>query len=740
MVSQWLVLGSLLLLLAPAPALSESAPRMLMSTTAVPPVASPRPHLVKSPHGDRADEYFWLRDDDPKTKRADVMAYLQAENAHTEAVLAPLAGLQAQLLGEMRSRIVADDSSVPAYAHGWWTWQAYAPGAEHPRLMRQRGGPERPDPKAPQEVMLDLPARAAGQAFYKLGDHAISPDGRLLAFTEDTTGRRIHTLRVRDLVTGQMLPDAVPGVLESVVWAADSRTLYYVRQDPVLLQSGPVYRHRLGQLAASDTLVFDEADKTLFTEIRASASRRYLIVHLRGGDTTESMALRLDREGARLQRVLARRPKIRHEVDHYEGRWFIRTNEGAVNFRLVSAPEGAPEARRSWRSLVPGRDDAAVEAFVLVPGGVAIEERVAADRRVRLVRQGRSQALAAAPGVSQGLGARPDPQAAHLRYTQQSMVQPQATYDWHLASGQALLRKTRAVPGVDASLYATQRLWATARDGKRIPVTLAWRRDRARSDGTAPLLVSGYGSYGLSLDTYFSANRISLLDRGFVVAQAHVRGGADLGEAWFEDGRLMNKRNSFYDFIDATDALLAAGWGDKTRVFASGGSAGGLLMGAVANMAGDRYRGMLLAVPFVDVVTTMLDETIPLTVNEYTQWGNPADKAAYDYMLSYSPYDNLRAQAYPAMYVSTGLWDSQVQYFEPAKYVARLRAKKTDTQPLLLDTDLASGHGGASGRYAALERLARQYAFLIDLAGLAAPASASGPAAVTANPAPAGPK
>jgi oligopeptidase B len=304
-----------------------------------------------------------------------------------------------------------------------------------------------------------------------------------------------------------------------------------------------------------------------------------------------------------------------------------------------------------------------------------------------------------------------------------SMVQPPAIYDLHLASGQPVLRKQREVPTYDASRYSTARFWAPSRDGKRIPVTLAWRPDRAGNDGKAPLLIDGYGAYGYSLTPGFRANSVSLLDRGFVLAMAHVRGGADLGQAWFEDGRMLNKRNSFNDFVDVTDALLAAGWGAKDKVFASGGSAGGLLMGAVANLAGERYRGMLLAVPFVDVVTTMLDETIPLTVNEYSQWGHPNDKAAYEYMLSYSPYDNLAAKAYPAMYVSTGLWDSQVQYFEPAKYVARLRARKTDGQPLLLDTDLSSGHGGASGRFGPLQRQARQYAFLLDLAGLAGPAS-----------------
>jgi oligopeptidase B len=694
-----------------------------------PPVAAKIPFLVTSPNGDRVDEYHWLRDDDPKTKRPEVLQHLQAENAYTEVMLAPLAGLQQQVLAEMRGRIRPDESSAPAYDRGWWTWTEFSAGADYPRVLRRRGGPEQPDPKAPVQVLLDQPAMAQGHAFFKVGNAVVSPDGKVLAWAEDTTGRRIHTLRFRNLVTGQVYPDAVPGVLENLVWANDNRTLFYIRQDPVTLQSGPVYRHLLGSSVQSDVKVYDEPDKTLFTEIEATASRRFVMIRLRGGDTTETRAVPADRPGAPVQVVLARRAKLRHSADHLHGRWFIRTNEDAPNFKLVSVREGASEVRSAWRTLVPGRDDATLERFVLLQRGIALQERVQADRRVRLLLNGRSKPLATPPGATVTLGENPDPQTAHLRYSVTSLIQPQATYDLHLASGVPILRKLRQVPGFEASLYATERLWAPSRDGKRIPVTLAWRRDAARADGTAPLLVYGYGSYGMSSDPAFNPSRVSLLDRGFVWAIAHVRGGAEMGQAWFEDGRMQHKQNSFNDFVDATDALLQAGWGARTKVFAMGGSAGGLLLGAVANQAGERYRGMLVAVPFVDVVTTMLDETIPLTTNEYAQWGDPRQKDAYATMLAYSPYDNLRAKAYPAMYVSTGLWDSQVQYFEPAKYVARLRALKTDSNPLLLDTDMASGHGGASGRFSVLNRTAREYAFVIDLArrtGAGESAAASG--------------
>ena len=697
-----------------------------------PPVAAQVPHIVKSPHGDRTDEYYWLRDDDPKTKRPEVIQYLEAENAYTETVLAPLAGLQKQLVAEMRGRIKEDDSTPPVYDRGWWYWREFKAGDEYPRLMRQRGTPERLDPKAQPQLLLDQPALAQGHAYFRVGSTAVSPDGKLLAWTEDTGGRRIHTLRFKNLVTGQIYPDSVPGVLEEMAWANDNRTLFYIRQDPVTLQSGPVYRHVLGTGAAADVKVFEEADKTLFVSVGRTASGRYVQIGVYGTETAETLVVPADKPTAAVKVVLKRRDKVRHSADHLNGRWVIRTNEEALNFKLVSAPEGAPDVRSLWRTLVPAREQATLEAFVLTTRGIAVQERVNADTRVRLLgRAGPAKALALPPGTVVALGEHRDAAAVHLRYNVTSMVQPTATYDLHLATGKATLRKVREVPGYDASLYATQRLWAPARDGKRIPVTLAWRKDRVKlngqgqADGTAPLFVIGYGSYGYSYDPSFSSNRPSLMDRGFVVAIAHVRGGAELGEGWYEDGRMMNKKNSFTDFIDATEALLKAGWGAPGLVFANGGSAGGLLMGAVANMAPQLYKGMVLDVPFVDVVTTMLDESIPLTANEWQQWGDPREKAAYDYMLSYSPYDNIKAQAYPAMLVTTGLWDSQVQYYEPAKYVARLRAKKTDSNPLLLATNMKAGHGGASGRFEILNELAREFAFLLQLAGRAETAGAA---------------
>lgn len=683
-----------------------------------PPVAEQRPHLVVGPQGQRPDEYHWLRDDDPKAKRPEVMAYLEAENAYAQAVLAPLQPLRERLRAEYQSRIEPAETTPPAYAHGWWQWREYRPGADHPVLMRQRGSPEWPDPRAPRQVVLDTQARAQGQAYYQLAATAMSPDGRVLAYVEDTTGRRMHTLRFRDLATGADLPDRLDGVLEDLAWAADSRTVFYVRQDPVTLQSGPVWRHRLGTPAEADVMVYDEPDKTLFVGLGNTASMRYVVIHLSGTDTTETRVVDARRPTTAARVALARRPGVRHSADHLRGRWVVRTNEDAPDFRLVSAAQAAPDDRRRWRTLVPARPQATLEDFALFDGGIAVQERVAAELRVSLLRNGRLQPVMSSDGGTVMLGDNRDARAAHLRLRVMSMVQPAATWDVHLASGRHTLRHVRPVPGYDATRYATQRIWAPARDGQRIPVTVAWRPDRTGADGRAPLLVQGYGAYGFSYDPTFSSPRVSLLDRGFVVAIAHVRGGAELGEAWYEAGKLMHKKNSFNDFVDATDALVRAGWGAPDKVFASGGSAGGLLMGVVANEAGQRFRGIVMDVPFVDVISTMLDETIPLTANEWTQWGDPREKAAHDYMLSYSPYDNLRAQDYPAMLVTTGLWDSQVQYFEPAKYVARLRARKTDRNPLLLATNLSAGHGGASGRYAELDEYAREAVFLLWQAGV----------------------
>jgi oligopeptidase B len=685
------------------------------------PRAERRPFVVQSEHGNRQDEYHWLRDDGATAKRPEVLRYLEAENRHTEAVLAPLKGLRDRLYQEMVSRVKADDSTVPVYERGWWTWRQYEDKIEHPRLMRRRGSAEAPDPLAPAQVLLDLPQQAIAQRYYSLGMARVSPDGQWLAWTEDVIGRGSHDLYIQNLSNHRLLPERIRGVLEGIVWAADSRTLFYVQQDPVTLHSGAVWRHERGTDPARDVKVYDEDDKTLFVELRMSASRRHVLIDIHGSDTAELRAIPADQPRRSPDLVFRRKPGVRLHADHLGRRWVLRTNEGVPNFHLVEAPEKTPEQRDTWREIVPPRETASLEDFALFDNAFVIEERVQARRRVRVLSSSGEEVRVIDGGeaASVALGENADPAAAHAQVVVQSMVRPPATVDVHLATGRQVLRRQEVVRGFVPSQYKTQQVWAPSRDGEKIPVTLAWRVDRARRDGSAPLLLEVYGAYGDSYEPDFESHRVSLLDRGFVVGIAHVRGGAEMGQPWYEAGRLMNKHHSFEDFVDVTDHLVSQRWAAPDRVFAQGGSAGGLVMGVVANDAGSRYRGIALDVPFVDVVTTMLDASIPLTANEWGQWGDPRKKQAYDYMLAYSPYDNITARDYPPMLVTTALWDSKVQFHEPAKYVARLRATKTDRNPLLLHVEMHAGHGGAAGRFERPRHWARQYAFFLDLAGLA---------------------
>jgi oligopeptidase B len=697
----------------PAPGNDMAAP--------VPPVAKRVPHVVKSPHGDRVDEYYWLRDDDPKAKRQEIIEHLKEENAYTDAMLAHVKPLRDRLVAEMRARIKEDDSSVPVYDNGYWYWRRFDAGAEYPILLRQRGGPVAPEAGAAEEIVLDIPQLARPHSYYNVGATAVSPDNRWLAYAEDTVGRRIYTLRFRNLVTGEVAPESITGVLADAEWAADSATVFYLRQDPQTLVRGTVFRHRLGTDPAGDAMVYDEQDPELFTGIARSSSRRFLLIQLEGYDTTETRVVPLAAPTTAPVVVLPRRSDVRTYADHLGDRWILRTNDAARNFRLVAAPDSAPDDRARWRDIVPARDDAAIDAFALFDRAIVIEERVDANSRLRVLPTDDRAPFAVGadePAFAMNLGDNPDPAVHAARYTYTSMTTPTTAYDVDLANGERHLRKVQPVIGYDATLYATERLWAPSRDGKRIPISLAYRRDRFRRDGTAPLYVEGYGAYGIANDPYFSSNRVSLLDRGFVIAIAHVRGGAELGQEWYEDGKLLSKQNTFNDFVDVTDHLVRERFGARDKVFAAGGSAGGLLMGVIANQAGDRYRGIALHVPFVDVVTTMLDETIPLTTNEWSQWGDPREKRFHDAMLAYSPYDNIRAREYPAMLVTTGLWDAMVQYYEPAKYVARLRATKTGTSPLLFHVTMEAGHSGKSGRFERLAEVAREYAFFLDLAGL----------------------
>lgn len=686
-------------------------PGAMSSEQSNPPIAEQRPHEVASPHGTRSDPYYWLRDD----ARANpaVLAHLVAENAYVNAVLAPVAALEQQLFNELRARIQEDDSSVPTFDRGYWYYARFAAGKQYPIHVRRAGNSDAPTGE--EEVLLDGNQLAIGHAFYKLENYEISPDGRLLAWVEDTVGRNQFVLRVRELATGAMLPDTASNITGGLAWSADSATVFYVGRDEVTLRSDRVFRLPLG---GEPALVHLEKDGQFYVGIGATKSRRYVLIGIRS--TTTAEILLIDAEQPEVPpRVFAVRERDHlYSLDHLDEHFIILTNDRGKNFRVAEVRDGEEGDRANWRDVIAHRDDTLIESVEIFDGFVAASVRTGGLRKVRVLPGGRDAEAfvveAEDPAYAMSVIDTPDPATPRVRYAYDSLTRPSSVFELDVATGVRTLKKQQPVPTYDPSRYASAYLHATSADGTAVPVSVVYRRDTPL-DGTAPLLIYGYGSYGFSTEPSFGAARVSLLDRGWVYAIAHIRGGQELGRAWYEAGKLGAKHNTFTDFVAVTEHLLAQGYGAHGKVFAMGGSAGGLLVGAVANLRPDLYRGIASFVPFVDVVTTMLDESIPLTTNEYDEWGNPtADPAAYAYMLSYSPYDNITAQAYPAIYVHTGLWDSQVQYFEPAKWVARLRATKRDANPVLLDTNMSAGHGGASGRFDALREVARAYAFLLQ--------------------------
>jgi oligopeptidase B len=574
----------------------------------------------------------------------------------------------------------------------------------------------------PEQVMLDVNAMAAGRDFFQVGAWAVSPDNRFIAWTEDDVGRRQFVLRVKDLITGQALSDEIANVEPGFVWAADSQCLLYVAKDAVTLLGDKVCAHRLGTRADADRLLYEELDEAFYTSVGKTKDDRYLLIISSSTVSSEYQVVEADDPDLAFRVLLRRERDHEYQAEHFGGRWILLTNWQAKNFRLVEAVEPDIADRTGWRELVAHRANAFLEGFDVFSEFLAVEERSGGLPNVRLQfwRDGTQQLIAAdEPAYSIQLAMNPELDTTGVRYTYTSLTTPVSVYELDVTSGsRALLKRDPVLGGFDPAHYATELLWVEARDGTRVPVSLAWRRDLFARNGSAPLLQYGYGSYGLSTDPRFSIPLLSLLDRGFLYAIAHVRGGQEMGRQWYEDGKLLHKVNTFTDFIDVTRHLVRAGYADPRRVFARGGSAGGLLMGAVANLAPQEYRGLVALVPFVDVVTTMLDESIPLTTNEYDEWGDPRQKLFYDCMLSYSPYDNVAARDYPALFVGTGLWDSQVQYFEPAKWVAKLRSLKTDDNPLLFRINMEAGHGGKSGRFRQFREIAEQWAFLASQAGI----------------------
>ena len=694
----------------------------------VPPVAKKVPHVVSSPHGDREDPYYWLRDD--SRKNPDLLAWLGAENAYKQAMLAHTEPAQQALYDEIVGRVKQDDASVPERKNGWWYYTRFEEGREYPIIARRKAAADgRYDAAAPEQVLLDGNALAEGKGFFQIGNTEVTRDGRILAWVEDTTGRRQWTLRFKDLETGAVLPGEIRNVEASLAWANDGRTILYIEKDPVTLLGYKVRKHVLGTDPANDPLVYEEKDRSFYMGVFKSRSDRYVFIGLQSTVSTEQWVADADDPELAFRVLVPRERDHEYQAEDFGGDWIVRTNWQAKNFRVVRVPMAKIADRKAWRDVVAHRDDALVQDVAVFRDFLAVNERSGGLRQVRTVRwsDGRSALIESGEKpFTAYLGNNPEVDTGTLRYYYTSLTTPGSTYDLDVATGTRTLMKRDPVLGTfDPADYASEFVFAPARDGTRVPVSIVYRKGFAR-DGTAALYQYGYGSYGASMDPTFSSARLSLLDRGVVYAIAHVRGGQEMGRQWYEDGKLLKKKNSFTDFIDVTDFLVREGYAAKDRVVAMGGSAGGLLMGAVVNLAPERYRAIVAHVPFVDVVTTMLDETIPLTTNEFDEWGNPKDKVYYDYMLSYSPYDNVERKAYPAMLVTTGLWDSQVQYFEPAKWVARLREMKTDDNPLLFRVNMEAGHGGKSGRFQRFRETAEEYAFLLDRLGIPVAAPAAG--------------
>lgn len=676
------------------------------------PVAMIKAHEITSKHGDkRVDNYFWLRNREDTA----VVNYLKAENKYLDTMMAHTKPLQEKLFAEMKGRIKEKDESVPSKIDDYFYYTRFEEGGEYPIYCRKKGSLE-----GTEEVIANGNEMGKGHGYFSMFTDA-SPDHQLAAVIQDTVGRRFYTISVKDLKTGKMLSDKIGGTTGNMEWSNDNKFIYYSKQDPNTLRSNQVYRHTLGTPAASDVLIFEEKDETLSCYIGKSRSKKYLMVQ--SGRTDASMAryMEIDNPKSKLTEFAPIQDNVQYSVNHINGKFYIRTNENAKNYRLAVVEDANPK-KENWKDLVPNREDVFLEGFELFKDYLAIQDTKEGLDKIRIVKwvdNSEKTIDFGEPAYVAGIGSNPDPNSNMLRYFYQSMTTPPSQYDYGMENAEKkLLKEQEVLGGFDRNNYQTERLWATARDGVKIPVSVVYRKDKFQKDGAHPCFQYAYGSYGSSMPAFFSSTRLSLLDRGFVFAIAHIRGGQEMGGKWYEDGKMLKKKNTFNDFIDVSEFLIKEKYASKDKLFANGGSAGGLLMGAITNMRPDLYKGIIADVPFVDVINTMEDESIPLTTFEWKEWGNPNIKEEYDYMLSYSPYDNVEKKAYPNLLVTTGLHDSQVQYWEPAKWVAKLRANKTDKNLLLLKTNMEAGHGGASGRFESLKEDALMYAFVFDLAGI----------------------
>ncbi len=673
-------------------------------------------------HGDkRVDNYYWMKLSDEQKNASNpdaitkkVVDYIDAENEYTKEVVSHLDGFRDTLFEEIKGRIKQTDMSVPYKYHGYFYATKYEEGQEYPIHTRREGSME-----GDEEILLDVNELAKDHDFYNLGGKNISPNNKILAYGEDTLSRRIYNIKFKDLTTGRLLTDQINNTTGSIVWANDNKTIFYTRKDDAL-RSYKIFKHTIGTSTELDEEIFHEKDETFRTFVYKTKSEKYIVIGSGATLSNEYRVLSADEPNGVFTVFQERIPKLEYSINHYGKHWYVTTNkDGAKNFKLMKTPENKT-SKEHWVDLIPHRSDVLLEGVSIFKDFMVLSERKNATNFIQIrpwddstphYIEFNEEAYSVYPSVN------PDFNTDILRLSYTSLTTPSSTYDYHMSTKEMTLLKQQEVIGdFDPANYISERVMVKARDGVEVPMSIVYHKDY-KKDGSRPTLLYGYGSYGYSMDPYFSSARLSLLDRGFAYAIAHVRGGQEMGRQWYEDGKFLKKKNTFQDFIDCGKYLIENKYTAENNLFAMGGSAGGLLMGAVMNMAPDLWKGIVSSVPFVDVVTTMLDETIPLTTGEYDEWGNPNDKLYYDYMKSYSPMDNIEQKDYPATLITTGYFDSQVQYWEPLKWIANLRANKTDQNPLMLHTNMDAGHGGQSGRFQRLKEVALEYAFILDLAG-----------------------
>lgn len=668
-------------------------------------------------HGDkRNDEYYWMGDffrEGPDSDK--VVEYLNAENAYTDTMMAGTAKFQEALFSEMKGRIKEKDESVPVFSNGYWYYTRSEEGEQYFKYCRKKGSLE-----AAEEILLDVDKMAEGHPYYSAVGFNVSPDNKLLAYGVDTVSRRQYTLYIKNLETGEHFADKIYPASGGSEWGNDNKTLFYTATNPKTLLSEKIKRHTLGTDSKKDVVVYNEKDKSNYIGVGKTKSDKYIVIASSATMSSEYLILDADKPEGKFEVFQPRMKDVLYDVDHQGDKFLIVTNKDALNFRLMETPV-TQTGVENWKEVIPNRADVLLEGIDVFKDHLVITERKNGllQLRIRNIRTNAEHYVDfGEPAYTAYAGSNPEYNSSNLRYIYTSLTTPSSVYDYNMESREKELKKRQeVVGGYNPEEYVTERLYATVRDGVKVPISVVYKKGTPKSAET-PLLLYAYGSYGNSMDAAFSSTRLSLLNRGFIYALAHIRGGQEMGRQWYEDGKMFKKKNTFNDFIDCAEFLISEKYTSSEHLFAEGGSAGGLLMGAISNMRPELWRGIIADVPFVDVVTTMLDESIPLTTNEFDEWGNPKNKDSYDYMKSYSPYDNVEKKAYPNMLITTGLHDSQVQYFEPAKWVARLRTHKTDSNVLLLKTNMEAGHGGASGRFDYLKEIALQFAFMFALEGI----------------------